>query len=74
MRKLSILGTAAAVLLSVGLIGSSANAAPAPSNSLPNAARNFSPIKETACQGYGRWCGPGWVRSCGPYRCWCRPC
>jgi len=38
------------------------------------AAQNFTPIAPAACQGWGRWCPPGYVRACGPYRCWCRPC
>jgi hypothetical protein len=24
--------------------------------------------------GTGPWCGPGYTRQCGPFRCWCRPC
>jgi hypothetical protein len=42
--------------------------------SINGTAQNFTPIEKTACQGWGRWCGPGFVRACGPYRCWCRPC
>jgi hypothetical protein len=71
MRKLSIAVVAAAAMLALNC---SANAVTASGNALPNAAKNFSPIQETACRGYGRWCGPGFVRACGPYRCWCRPC
>jgi hypothetical protein len=37
-------------------------------------AQNATIIKEAACRGFGRWCPPGYVRACGPYRCWCRPC
>lgn len=36
--------------------------------------QNYTPIETAACQGWGRWCPPGYVRACGPYRCWCRPC
>ncbi len=36
--------------------------------------KDYSPVEPAACQGYGRWCPPGYVRACGPYRCWCRPC
>jgi hypothetical protein len=73
MRKLSITVVAAAAILALNSIGCSANPV-ASGNALPNAAKNFSPIQETACRGWGRWCGPGFVRACGPYRCWCRPC
>jgi hypothetical protein len=72
MRKLFV--TAAMILL-VNSVGWTANAATtAPASAIPSAARNFSPIHQAACQGWGRWCGPGYVRACGPYRCWCRPC
>ena len=74
MRKLAFTVLAAAAILLVNPIGWSANAATSTGAAIPGAARNFSPIKETACRGYGRWCGPGYVRACGPYRCWCRPC
>jgi hypothetical protein len=74
MRKLAFTVVAAASILLVNPIGWSANAATLSGAAIPGAARNFSPIKETACRGYGRWCGPGYVRACGPYRCWCRPC
>jgi hypothetical protein len=74
MRKLTIAVVAAAAILALNSIGCSANAVTASGNTLPNAAKNFSPIQETACRGWGRWCGPGFVRACGPYRCWCRPC
>jgi hypothetical protein len=74
MRKLSITVVAAAAILALNSMGCSANAVTASGSTLPNAAKNFSPIHETACRGWGRWCGPGYVRACGPYRCWCRPC
>jgi hypothetical protein len=38
------------------------------------AAQNFTPIHKAACQGWGPWCGPGYVRACRWGRCWCRPC
>ncbi len=42
---------------------------------IPPAAANVSrPVEGAACRGWGRWCGPGYTRACGPYRCWCRPC
>jgi hypothetical protein len=72
MRKLSITVVAAAAILALNSMA--ANAVTASGNTLPNAAKNFSPIHDAACRGWGRWCGPGYVRACGPYRCWCRPC
>ena len=74
MRKLAFTVLAAAAILLINSIGWSASATTLTGAAIPDAARNFSPIKETACRGYGRWCGPGYVRACGPYRCWCRPC
>jgi Spy/CpxP family protein refolding chaperone len=75
MRKRTLIIAAAAVFLLVNSIGFSAHAATtAPASAIPNSARNFTPIHQAACQGWGRWCPPGYVRACGPYRCWCRPC
>jgi hypothetical protein len=37
-------------------------------------AQNYTPTEKAACRGWGPWCGPGFTRVCGPYRCWCRPC
>jgi hypothetical protein len=73
MRKLLVI-TAATALLLAGSMAAQADPATASGSALSAAAKNFSPVKEAACQGYGRWCGPGYVRACGPYRCWCRPC
>ena len=38
------------------------------------AAQNFTPIEPAACRGWGPYCRPGFVRACGRFRCWCRPC
>jgi hypothetical protein len=73
MRKLSITLMAAAAILALNSMAS-ANPVTTSGNTLPSAVKNFSPIQEAACRGWGRWCGPGYVRACGPYRCWCRPC
>jgi hypothetical protein len=71
MRKFTMtLAAAAAVLVTINM---SANAqASAGAGAL---VQNSTPIvKQVACQGPGPYCGPGYVRACGPYRCWCRPC
>jgi hypothetical protein len=38
------------------------------------ATQNFTPVQSAACQGPGPWCGPGYVRACNRWHCWCRPC
>jgi hypothetical protein len=75
MRKLpSIVAAVVAILLVSGSAWKADAATIIGSTALPTAAKNFSPIQKAACGGYGRYCGPGYVRTCGPYRCWCRPC
>jgi hypothetical protein len=72
MTKLSMLAvTALLVLTSVPMI---AQAQGLRDNALQSAAQNFSPIHRAACRGWGPWCGPGWVRRCGPWGCRCVPC
>ena len=74
MHKLAMTMAASAAILCLSSLGWNANAmsGPGPSNGLPGA--NTTPRQEAACQGWGRFCPPGYVRRCGPYRCWCRPC
>ncbi len=75
MRKLIVTAAAMAALF---VIGSSIEPAQAQTTraaaSIAAATQNFTPIEKAACRGWGRWCGPGYVRACGPFRCWCRPC
>jgi len=72
MTKLSMLAvTALLVLTSLPM---SAQAQGLRGNTLQSAAQNFSPIHQAACRGWGPWCGPGWVRRCGPWGCRCVPC
>lgn len=73
MRTLMLAAAAAAMLLSGLAPWSGAAAAPAGA-AKPPATANVSRAEGAACRGWGRWCGPGFVRACGPYRCWCRPC
>jgi hypothetical protein len=75
MRKPAVTILAAAAVVLLNSLGWPAHAATtAPASAIPGKARNFTPIHEAACRGWGRWCPPGYVRACGPFRCWCRPC
>ncbi len=71
MTKPKLAAAALAALLCVGATGG-ANALTIPGQSRDSL--NLSLKRDAACQGPGRWCGPGFVRACGPFRCWCRPC
>ena len=75
MHKLMVtLATTAAILLA-GSPAWKATAAPSEGAAgFSTAVESVKPIKPAACQGWGPYCGPGFVRACGPYRCWCRPC
>jgi hypothetical protein len=42
--------------------------------SINAATQNFTPIQRAACQGWGPYCRPGYIITCGRWRCWCRPC
>ena len=75
MRTLAIaLGVAA--MLFAGSLEWKADATPLKfgTYNLPSAAKNYSAVEQTACYGWGRYCPPGYVWRCGPYRCKCRPC
>jgi hypothetical protein len=72
MRRLVVTLTATAAILFVGALA--AEAAVLHGNALSTVTQNFTPIKPAACRGSGPWCGPGYTRRCGPFRCWCRPC
>ncbi len=74
MGKLVITLTAATLML--GSMAFTAGAQTQQPASFQALAQNATPIiKPAACNGHwGRWCPPGRVRRCGPYRCWCRPC
>lgn len=73
MKKLTLTLAAATLVLGSMVMGASAQtqAGAASIHALSNA----TPIvKQAACRGFGPYCPPGYVRACGPYRCWCRPC
>jgi len=76
MRRLVITIAASAAILFLIPTGWSANAmtGPGPSKALPDA--NYTLRHEAGCRGgWGRYgCGPGFVRRCNRWRCWCGPC
>ena len=74
MKKLIM--TLAATALMLGSMALTANAQTHQlGTGLHAQIQNATPIVEqAACRGYGPYCPPGYVRACGPYRCWCRPC
>jgi hypothetical protein len=72
MRKLTMTLTAAVLML--GTMAVAANAQSQGAASLHAQINNATPIHKAACGGFGPYCPPGFVRACGPYRCWCRPC
>src|SRR5215510_1384085 len=73
MRKVSL--TLAIALLFAGSAALTADAQTSRgANNIAGAAQNFTPIEPAACRGWGPYCRPGFVRVCGRFRCWCRPC
>jgi hypothetical protein len=73
MRNLTM--TLSAAVLVLGAMAVAANAQTKQLGAGLHAIYNATPIAEqAACQGWGPYCPPGFVRACGPYRCWCRPC
>jgi hypothetical protein len=74
MRKLVVILTATAAILSAGSLASNAQTTRG-ALGIKSVTQNFTPIEKAACGPFvGRWCGPFHHRVCGPYRCWCAPC
>jgi len=75
MRKFAIaLGIMAAVLFAGAAWKAEATTWRSGTLNLPSAAKNYSPVENTACYGWGRHCPPGFHWFCGPRRCWCVRC
>ena len=74
MRRLTMTLTAAALILGTMAIGANAQTQSSGAASFHAQIKNATPLKEAACRGFGPYCPPGFVRRCGPYRCWCAPC
>ena len=60
----------AAIVLSAGLLGWRAEAAPGAGYPM----RNFSPVVKVACGGPGPMCGWGRIYTCNAKKCWCAAC
>jgi len=73
MRKLVIAGTAAVLMLGSFALQAQAQTLRGAAD-IGSTSQNFTPIHKAACQGWGPYCGPGYVRACNACRCWCRPC
>jgi hypothetical protein len=71
MQKAVVITISAAAIL---LAGATAQAGTWHGANVGAAVPNYTPIQPAACQGWGPFCPPGYVRTCGRWRCWCRPC
>jgi Spy/CpxP family protein refolding chaperone len=74
MRNLTVTVTAAALALGAMAVAAQAQTQPANAAGFHAQLQNATPIHQAACRGWGPYCPPGYVRACGPFRCWCRPC
>jgi hypothetical protein len=74
MKKFSMTLAAAALALGAMAVSASAQTQQSGAASFHAQIQNATPVQQAACRGFGPYCPPGYVRACGPYRCWCRPC
>jgi hypothetical protein len=73
MRKLTIALTA--IMLGIVTLQANAQTQQGAAAAMHALAQNATPIvQQAACRGFGPYCPPGWVRRCGPFRCWCARC
>ena len=65
-------------VFAAGMLISGGVAVAEPFSRSANAAFSVRPsslkIEKAACFGWGPFCPPGWVRTCGIFACRCRPC
>ena len=74
MRRLTMTLTAAALILGTMAVGANAQTQSSGAASFHAQVKNATQLKEAACRGFGPLCLRGFIRACGPFRCWCRPC
>lgn len=75
MRKVTMTLVAAALAVATTALTANAQSIGPGAANFHALAQNATPIiQKTACQGWGPYCPPGWVRACNGWRCWCRPC
>lgn len=75
MRKVLIALAISSAVIGAGMFAWKAEATTGTAAATLGAtAKNYSPVQKVACVGWGRHCPPGFRWTCGPYRCWCRPC
>jgi len=75
MRKVTLTVVVATLALATTALTANAQSLKLGTGGFDALAQNATPIvKETACRGWGPFCPPGFVRTCNPWRCWCRPC
>jgi hypothetical protein len=75
MRKLAICVAALMVMIGAGVVAWQAQATtPSVASTLGTNAKTYSLVHKAACRAWGRHCPPGFIWTCGPARCWCRPC
>jgi hypothetical protein len=67
MRKITL-----ALAMALAFAGSAVVTADAQTtrgaNNIAGAVENFTPIQPAACRGWGPYCRPGFVRTCGRFR------
>jgi hypothetical protein len=64
----------ACLLISVSLTPASQAQTSRGASLINSLSQHGNKSEKAACWGWGPFCPPGWVRACGPWRCWCRPC
>jgi hypothetical protein len=74
--KKSLLSILAFLMLNASLLSTTASFAQTSRGALTinSMTQPYGKSEKAACFGWGPFCPPGWVRACGPWRCWCRPC